>query len=572
MRENKYILFALFIMIQYSAFCSDWSTRIDSVYSLSSPVTLDVNDDHVKDIIVGMGFEDTSYRFVSGVSAFNGTDGSVIWNTRRKYDIYGTAKQIDINNDGVEELIFVGRLGELFVLNAKTGNLEWEFFDTKNLNPHDSGWYNFYDPQIIADVNNDGIKDVLISNGGNAEARAYDTINRYPGYIMIVSGKEGKLLKKLRIPDNKETYMSPVIHNFKNDNDPFVLVGTGGETTRGGFWAIRLSGLLNQDSTKYINILQDSAKGFIAAPSLADINDDNVLDIMIAGFNGNVYAINGADFSLIWKLNFPGYECYSSPAVGIINNDTVPDIAVNLGLGLFPSYAATKYLIIDGLNGNIIDSLITQGDFALSSPITGDFDADSKDEVLFSTNFAFRGQEKAYLNIVDFNSGISYVLDSLSSGFLFGSTPAISTTDNDTMLDLIFVETSNFTDNDSVMNIKVHKKHYSAIKNHTLNWSNYYGLNKDCKYYKNSIVTGYKENKFNKKEISVNYEDGMVKLPSSLFKNNFSVRIYNTTGELVFKESDILNIPFLSYSSGIYFCVIYSGTDVYTAKFSKVTR
>lgn len=35
-------------------------------------------------------------------------------------------------------------------------------------------WFNFYNPQFIPDQNDDGKEDILVSNGGDVMAEAYD--------------------------------------------------------------------------------------------------------------------------------------------------------------------------------------------------------------------------------------------------------------------------------------------------------------------------------------------------------------------------------------------------------------
>ncbi len=531
---------------------SDWKIQVDSVYSMGSVLTYDVNNDGIKDVILPKGYEDTSFHMVSGVMALDGLDGHKLWDLRRRFDIYGTGKELDVNQDGKNDLIFVGRLGELFALDMQNGNLLWEFLDTKRFYPKDSGWFNFYDPQIIDDMNSDGVKDLVVTNGGNAEAGAGDSVNRYPGYLMLISGSNGKEIAKLRTPDFKETYMSPVVHNFIN-NEQYVLLGTGGETLYGNFWAIRLGDLIRMDSTKFIKILPGANKGYITAPSLADLNSDNELDIIVTGFDGEITAINGTDFSVLWQKEFLGYEVYTSAAIGLINSDSVPDIALSLGFGLFSDYSHTLHILIDGTNGEIIDSLITIGDFTLSSPIIGNFDADINDEVLFTTNYAFHGFEKSLFNSYDFNNHTWSVMDSVNNGFLFTQTPLFDNVDNDMYMDFVFAETQNFAShNDVLTNIKVSKKSYPTIKTFIPNWSQFYGLKRDCKYY-NNVYTNVKINESELSKFTCRYANHMIYFNYLNFNSDLQLTIHTLSGKLVAKIP-LLNTDHLNYylNDGIY--------------------
>ena len=69
------------------------------------------------------------------------------------------------------------------------------------MNPGDSGLYNFYSPQIISDVDNDGYPDLLVSNGGDHAAPAWQT-NRPPGHLMVISSLTGQLIAKAVSPDS----------------------------------------------------------------------------------------------------------------------------------------------------------------------------------------------------------------------------------------------------------------------------------------------------------------------------------------------------------------------------------
>lgn len=64
---------------------------------------------------------------------------------------------------------------------------------------------------------------------------------RRSGHILMVSGKTGKFIGSyMKTPNDKETYMSPVVHTRK-DGSKYILIGTGGETVGGRNACRRLS-------------------------------------------------------------------------------------------------------------------------------------------------------------------------------------------------------------------------------------------------------------------------------------------------------------------------------------------
>jgi len=65
---------------------------------------------------------------------------------------------------------------------------------------------------------------------------------RLSASLVLVGGKDGTLLRRLKVPDSAESYYSPVIYR-QRDGTQVVLFGTGGETHRGSLWSLPLSQL-----------------------------------------------------------------------------------------------------------------------------------------------------------------------------------------------------------------------------------------------------------------------------------------------------------------------------------------
>ena len=60
--------------------------------------------------------------------------------------------------------------------------------------------------------------------------------------MLLMSGRTGKVLRWLDVPEKKETYYSPQIY-LQVDGTRIVLFGTGGETHGGSLWVITLDHL-----------------------------------------------------------------------------------------------------------------------------------------------------------------------------------------------------------------------------------------------------------------------------------------------------------------------------------------
>ena len=96
MEIKKPVLLKLLVVIQFLILNilsingqSSWSTFIDSVSTLSSPRSTDLNNDGVKDIVLGAGTDSTYSNY--GVVALNGISGQLLWSLPTPDEIFTSA-------------------------------------------------------------------------------------------------------------------------------------------------------------------------------------------------------------------------------------------------------------------------------------------------------------------------------------------------------------------------------------------------------------------------------------------------------------------------------------------------
>ena len=82
------------------------------------------------------------------------------------------------------------------------------------------------------------------------------------GKLFLFSGKSGHVLKWQGVPDERETYFSPVVYSTSNGTD-IALFGTGGETHPGSLWAIDLIQLYRGNIYEAIKVYTDNYKGIL---------------------------------------------------------------------------------------------------------------------------------------------------------------------------------------------------------------------------------------------------------------------------------------------------------------------
>lgn len=411
-----------------------WSSFVDSVVTLSSPRACDLNNDGIDDIVIGGGRD--GIASLSGVMAFDGVDGTLLWEHSCRDEVFGSSIFYDINGDNIKDVFIVGREAQLLCINGADGSLIWDFFP-HGTNPKDSGWYNFYNPQFIHDVNNDGFPDLLVSNGGDHAVPSWDP-NRPTGRIMIISSLDGSIIANAQVLDSSETYCSPVVADIKNDGQQWVLYGTGGEHFGGSFWACPLQDLIDNNSlSSSIKILEDAQKGFVAPPSI-HLTPQGHYDIYVQAFGGTISKIQGSDFQILWDYYHPNTQSSAALVIGNFTGDFTQDVFGVLYKGQVPSFSDYYQIMLDGSNGEVkfLDSI---GAIHFASANAVDLNNDGRDEAVITITHNNNGYFEHQLHAIDFANGVISNLSQMEAGTNVACTPLIKDIDGDNQLEIFYV-------------------------------------------------------------------------------------------------------------------------------------
>lgn len=518
-------LFFLFLFLNINVYSQslNWSQFIDSTLTFSSPRTVDLNMDGVLDIVIGSGID--SVYTNHGIIALDGVNGNLLWSVPTVNDIFTSSVFNDINGDSIPDIYIGGRDAQFYCINGLDGSIIWQFLAPPNLiNNSDSGYYNFYSPQLLEDVNNDGVKDILVSNGGNHSLLPWIT-DRPPGHIMILDGFDGSIVAKAVVPDSNETYMSPIVSDLRNNNNYWIIYGTGGEYISGNLWIANLNDLLNNDLTNSTMLASGNSRGFIAPVNIVDLNNDSVFDIVSQCQDGTIYSFNGGDFSNMWTFTDFNSICESSisSAVGNFTGDIIPDVFAVLNRGVAPSYNDHYQVLIDGATGQVVwsDSI---GDIHFSSPVAFDYNLDGRDDALISVN-NFNNQLNYYnheLFLLDFQNDTFFSILSPAAGINLTSTPYIGDLDNDSLLDIIYSFRVDSINPFNPVGININRINTSfSVPPVGISWGSYMGTNYDGHYNYN----GYNCTPFNfSTQIDIN---SCVELGEGSIVVNVSPSIYS---------------------------------------------
>ena len=362
-----------------------WQKNMPNIGSQSSPLASDLNGDGILDIVIGAG-ENEYEESDQGVLAIDGLTGDIIWQATCKDQIFGSPTFNDINSDNTKDVIIGGRSSQLYALNGVNGDRIWEY-NPEQYSTHPILKYankNFYNSVLVPDCNGDGIKDILISNGGNHAVFQHVKKGREVGVLLILDAKSGAVIASDTIPDGQETYMTP-IYVEQADGSKMVVFGSGGETFSGNLYITKLEDLLNNDLSKSKIIASEQSHGFIAPPVFVDVTNDNIFDIIAISHAGTMSAIDGESLKNIWQFNIPNTESSNGLAIGNFNNDDIPDIFTFVSKGKWPWNTGSYQIMLNGLTG-ALEYIDSTGCPRVSSPVVFDLNDDEIDEVVFSVD------------------------------------------------------------------------------------------------------------------------------------------------------------------------------------------
>ena len=337
----------------------------------------DVNNDGYSDVVVGAFGNDANGSDAGAVTVFSGADGTSLYTIygQTAYGNFGGYVEDlgDVNGDGRNDFI-AGNLGAPAIINIYSGadgTRIKEVVDSAN-----EGVDKILSVSGSSDVNNDGLKDLIIGishNDGSANT------------VSVFSGENAELLYSIN-SDSSETRFGQSVSGIGDiDGDGFddILIGEPyrkvGVFNRAGVVSI-YSGFDGSEIDRIEGQYTNEEFGNLVK-QVGDVDGDQITDLVISARRGKSYndlatiVYSGVDRSILYSFDV---SPTSVSAAGDIDNDGRGDMIFgftethNIGP---QSGSARIYSLSHDWDGDEISSLVDPQPLIFTDA-TPDFDGD----------------------------------------------------------------------------------------------------------------------------------------------------------------------------------------------------
>jgi hypothetical protein len=332
-----------------------WTLDTGNDESRSSVAIVDVDQDGDLEIVGGT---------TSGwhVQMFDPA-GKMIWSRPVWYYVHSSPAVADLRADDQGLEIVAGTYTGKVVCFDVQGNLLWSYL-TGNLK-YCWWWYTGFviSSPAIGDLDADGTLEVVVSSS-NANWYGWWSYERWWADIEptlhVLNGETGAAKWTHEFTGAYGAVSSAALANLDQDQALEIVVGSGD----GKIYCF-------DGATGILEWTFATSGGVYSSPAVGDLDGDGSPDIVIGSNDGSVYALD-AQGQLKWSYATGG-AVWSSPALA------------NRGTGGLEVYVGSEdgYLyLLEGSSGALIHRFST-GEPIRSSPVVADIDGDQKLEILF---------------------------------------------------------------------------------------------------------------------------------------------------------------------------------------------
>jgi hypothetical protein len=277
-----------------------YATVPDGKETYMTPVCADINKDGEIDVFVGTGGETIEghlYRTTLKDIMSGGELNAKIILTSKIKGFVSPPVLVDINKDGVLDIVSNQAEGNIYAINGATDSLIWTLSlpGTEIFNCPGVGFFN-----------GDSIPDFFANFGRG----------RYPEYNMqyqvLIDGSNGKILFKDSVGEFQ--YASPVTIDINNDGYDEVIVSIAQKNIyRGAFSHLLLYDIHNHQRFAVGDTLQEM-NITATTPWVGDLDGDGYVDIINSA--SNILEYNNQPYGMLIARTRTNYKISKSPMWG----------------------------------------------------------------------------------------------------------------------------------------------------------------------------------------------------------------------------------------------------------------
>lgn len=278
-----------------------WSSPLLGGLFSGNPVVADLNGDGLKDIFLCS----RSGQVHIGYGGFSNPE----WSTLQvEAEIRCTPSAGDVDNDGLPEVLVGTENGKILIFDGAKNNFS-QIIDVNEEFQKAKG--SFYEDHPI--------RQRIAIGKLDADDYADFVVLTEQNHILAISGKDFKRLwfDELESGFLGSSVAPPTLADLNSDGKLDVVLVTNDNTI------IAYDGSGKGAGQKKINwgYIPENREQFVSYPVLVDVNKDNYIDVMVAGFFGGLYIFNGLDGKLI-----KGYAAVENIDQAIVGTPMIADL------------------------------------------------------------------------------------------------------------------------------------------------------------------------------------------------------------------------------------------------------